>query len=192
MVTEHFIQLFQEPLDVHYGYQHLAGYALTKLQFLQWLKVYSSLEKIKIANLKLEHVYGPFDNKNKFIPYIYRKCFNNVPELNLTLGNQKRDFIHISDVVSAYSVVLKQKMENFHYFQEYEVGIGSSVSVRKLVELIHDKTNAKTLLRFGALPHHKNEIIDSKANNFKLKKLGWVDQVSLENGIELTMAEEQA
>jgi CDP-paratose synthetase len=175
----------------NYCSTHLAGYALTKQQFLQWMKVYTSFEKIKLINLKLEHVYGPFDNQNKFFPFILKNCLNNVPELNLTLGNQKRDFIHISDVVSAYLIILKQKNEINYYFKEYEVGRGSSESVRKFVELIHEKTNSKTLLRFGAVPLHENEIMESKANSVELKKLGWNSLISIEKGIELTIADDK-
>lgn len=172
----------------NYSFQHLAGYAITKQQFLQWIKVYSHLEKIKLVNLKLEHVYGPFDTEGKFIPFVLENCLKNVPELNLTLGNQKRDFIHISDVISAYSTIISRNIEAFQYFQEYGVGSGSSLSIRQLVELIHEKTKSNTLLRFGAIPYQKNEVMESKANNYELKKLGWKNQISLEEGICLTLA----
>ncbi|OIJ10769.1 epimerase [Anaerobacillus arseniciselenatis] len=173
------------------GYQHLAGYSLTKKQFLQWLKVYSAFKKIRIINLKLEHVYGPYDSENKFFPYIYRSCINNKPEINLTLGNQKRDFIYVNDVINAYSLLMKQELKQFDWFNEYEVGTGNSVTVREFVELIHKKTNSKTSLHFGGLPQHKNEIMDSKANNVAIKKLGWEQKYSLEKGIKATMEAER-
>lgn len=184
--TDSFIHKYNQ------GYKHLAGYAKTKQQFLQWMKVYSSLEKIKLVNVKLEHVYGPFDNKTKFIPYIINSCKGNIPELNLTLGEQRRDFIHVNDVISAYLLLVKQEQEKSHWFNEYEVGTGNSVPLRQLVELIHEKTKSKTLLRFGALPYHENEIMDSKADNSDTKKLGWKYQINLDNGIEATISAEQS
>nr|WP_312029629.1 NAD-dependent epimerase/dehydratase family protein [Paenibacillus sedimenti] len=40
------------------GYRHLAKYALTKKQFLEWGKELSAAEKIRFLNCRLEHIYG--------------------------------------------------------------------------------------------------------------------------------------
>ncbi|WP_377919037.1 NAD-dependent epimerase/dehydratase family protein [Bacillus songklensis] len=173
------------------GCKHLAGYALTKKQFLEWGREFSTAEKIRFINVRLEHIYGSFDGESKFFTYIMKSCLNNIPELHLTPGNQKRDFIHINDVVSAYSLLLKLEMADSPWFKEYELGTGETVTVRDFVELIHRKSQSKTVLRFDAIRHRENEIMESKANIEELKKLGWKSEINLEKGIELILADER-
>ena len=71
------------------------------------------------------------------------------------------------------------------------MGTGETVSVRNFVELIHQKSQSKTILKFGALPHRENEIMESKANNEDIKKLGWKNIINLEKGIEILLKDEK-
>ncbi|MGJ7923221.1 NAD-dependent epimerase/dehydratase family protein [Neobacillus sp. LXY-4] len=173
------------------GYRYLPGYALTKKQFLEWGKEFGTSEKIRFINVRLEHIYGSFDSETKFVPFILSSCLRNLPELQLTPGNQKRDFLHVNDAVTAYSLLIRQKITDVPWFKEYELGTGETVTVRHFVELLHQKTQSKTILKFGALPHRENEIMESKANNDDIKKLGWNSKISLEKGIELLLKDEK-
>lgn len=173
------------------GYKHLAGYALTKKQFLEWGKEFSLLNKIHFINMRLEHIYGSFDNESKFTTHIIKSCLNHVSKLPLTQGNQKRDFIHVNDVVSAYLLLIKQRVENLSWYQEYEIGTGKMASIREFVEMVHQKSQSRTKLHFGALPHREHELMESTANIEPLKQLGWVSQINLEKGIELVLADEK-
>ncbi len=173
------------------GYKHLAGYALTKKQFLEWGREFSLKEKIHFINVKLEHIYGSFDSKDKFTTFILNSCLNNIPELTLTPGNQMRDFIHIDDVVAAYSLIIKQKSEQKAWFKEYQLGTGEPKKIRDFVEMIHRKSQSKTVLKFGAIPYRENELMESKANIEELQKIGWRSKINLERGIELMVADER-
>ncbi|PLS16196.1 epimerase [Bacillus sp. M6-12] len=172
------------------GYSHLAGYALTKKLFLECGKEYSNAKKIHFINARLEHLYGSFDGEDKFSSYILKSCFNNIPELQLTAGEQKRDFIHVRDAISAYLFLLKWGDQHVPWFKEFEVGTGSSVPVREFVELIHQKTRSSTTLKFGAIPYQENEIMDSKANIQQLQKLGWKSEIGLAQGIDIILADQ--
>ncbi len=172
-------------------YPHLAGYTRTKKQFLEWGKASSSNEKIRFINVWLEHIYGSFDSMNKFSTYIIRSCLNHIPELSLSPGDQRRDFIHVHDVISAYSLLLK-KWESFPNFKEIELGTGKSVSIKEFIDLIHTKSQSRTKLYFGAIPHRENEIMDSKANIEELEKLGWKREIDLEKGIQMVLSDEKS
>ena len=83
-------------------------YALTKHQFSQTghaLAIAPNSE-FRFVNVILEHMYGPRDNTAKFTTYVFDACRCNLPQLNLTAGTQKRDFIYIDDVVSAYMKII--------------------------------------------------------------------------------------
>lgn len=169
---------------------NLNAYSLAKSHFLDWLKLCS--EKIQVLNLKLEHMYGPKDDENKFMFWIISQIERNKNEIQLTSGTQKRDFIFIEDVVSAFIIVLNN-MENLSQYAEFEVGVGNSIAIKDFVRLLVSKYESKkgvikTKLNFGAIPYRTGEIMDFKVNNNQLKALGWQPVTSLEKGLEISLS----
>lgn len=169
--------------------KYLNDYALSKAQFLEWGKAFSAREKIRFVNIRLEHLYGPGDAESKFTTHIIESCLKNVPELDLTLGEQRRDFIYIDDAVAAILKIFEHSYLPNGRYLEYEVGSGNAVSIKDFVELVKKVTHSSTRTNFGALPYRKNEVMDCNINIEPLKTLGWKCRVDLATGIELTMQE---
>ena len=172
-------------------YKYLNSYSLSKKQFVEWLKVFS--HKIKVVNLRLEHMYGVGDDKTKFVSWIIESLLKNKDCINLTKGEQKRDFIYIDDIVNAYIIML-QNFSNFEAFTEFDVGTGEQISVRNFVETIYGKIltkkSIKTALNFGALPYREGEFMDIIEDVKPLYDLGWKPQVSIEEGISKILKED--
>lgn len=169
--------------------RELNTYSLSKKQLVDWLHQFSP--KIKVINLKLEHMYGPKDDSTKFIAWLISQFKQNVNEIKLTTGVQKRDFIYIDDIVNAFMIVLL-KQDHLPQFSEFEVGSGSSVEVRYFVETLKNKYEkahgkSETRLNFGALPYRDDELMEFKVNNESLKRLGWMPSTELIKGLELTL-----
>ena len=162
--------------------KYLNLYSMSKNQFLEWSKYFSFKSNIKFINLKLEHLYGPEDDINKFTGFIFNSLVRDVASLNLTKGNQKRDFIYIDDVISAYLIILK-KNKLLDSFSEFEVCSGELTTVKKFVATAKKIFNSNTKLNFGALEYRDGEIMKSKSNSLKLRKLGWYPNITLEAGI---------
>jgi nucleoside-diphosphate-sugar epimerase len=141
-----------------------------------------SNNKIRFLNIKLQHIYGPDDDLEKFSSYIIQSCYNNVDSINLTLGDQKRDFIYIDDVVSAIHIILKNI--NDLKTNQIELGSGKTITIKKFVLTIHKLTKSKSNLCFGSLEYRKDELMYSKANISQLSKLGWFPKYSLKDGIK--------
>ncbi|MEA5468202.1 NAD(P)-dependent oxidoreductase [Spirulina sp. 06S082] len=171
-------------------YGKLPAYSLSKQNLLEWMTILRQKSSIKLFNLRLEHIFGPQDNSNKFLPFLIENLKNNVPKIDLTLGTQRRDFIYVEDVVDAFLTLIKKyhlipSVDNSYI--EYEVGTGESILLRDFVEMIHDSLNSRTKLNFGAIPYANYEIMDSKASINPLKNLGWHPQHTLSEGIEKTL-----
>jgi nucleoside-diphosphate-sugar epimerase len=141
---------------------------------------------IKFINISLQHMYGPGDDKSKFTTHVISSCLENKENLKLTSGTQKRDFIFISDVVSAYDAILSN-VGSIADFEDVEVGSGEAVYVRKFVELVHSLTASKTILEFGAIPYRINEAMLFEADISRMRSFGWVPSISLEEGIKMTV-----
>lgn len=163
-------------------YKYLGEYILSKRHVIEWLKKISS--GTKLINMKLFHMYGEEDSQNKFIPYMINQLRVNNISIDLTLGEQTRDFIYIDDVISAYECVIKNLSKISESFSEFEVGTGIQTSIRDFMEMLKKYTKSTVVLNFGALPYREHEIMNSRANNKELVKLGWQPTFTLEKGIK--------
>ena len=164
------------------------NYSLSKKQFMEWGKQLAYQKKIRFINIQLERIFGFDDDDSKFIPYLIKSCLKNVPYINLTPGEQQRDFIYIYDVLSAYSLLLNLADHQPKWYQDYDLGSGEVVTLQKFVETVKCLTNSSTELRFGAIPYRANEIMISQANLSKLQRLGWQPNFTLEDGLRQTIA----
>jgi len=159
-------------------------YALSKAQFSEWLEHISV--KLRVFNVKLEHFYGPGDDSSKFVGYVIHKILNKEKEIKLTSGEQKRDFIYIDDVVDFYSLILKRIDRYKAGFHEFHVGTGTSHEIRELVGYLKEISGSDIKLLFGDIPYRKFEIMDSKANAFLLKKMGYCVSTDIFSGLKKT------
>ena len=163
------------------------AYSLSKANFYQIGKYLSSNRKIKFINLKIEHFYGVGEDRSKFISYVIKQCLSTSASLQLTPGEQLRDFIYIDDVVSAYEAVLaKAKSDDSEIFlQEFNVGSGRLISIKDLVKKIRDITGSIIELDFGALPYRENELMATDLNINPLIALGWKPKTCLDGGLKI-------
>jgi CDP-paratose synthetase len=166
----------------NFSYSHLLDYSLSKKSLLIWMKHLQN--KIPICNVILEHIYGENDGSKKFVENsIQTIAFSNHEEIKLTYGHQRRDFIYIEDVVTAYDKILNYCLTQKFTYKTFEVGCGKSVEVAKLIKVIKQLSGSKINLNFGAVPYFSDEIMDSKANIEEMLKIGWRPKYSIEEGI---------
>ena len=166
--------------------KNLNDYALSKKQFSEWLKFKSNM--IQVINLKIELMYGPKDDESKLIPSVLSGLNQNTPEIKLTNGEQKRDFIFVDDVVSACMKTL-EKSKSLSKFNEFEIGTGKSFKLKffldelkKMYELYYGKK--KTKFVYGAIANRQEELMNIQINNKPLIDLGWLPKVDINFGIK--------
>ncbi len=166
-----------------FSYSYLFDYTLSKKQALEWIELLVKKTNCKVANMKIFHMYGENDAQGKFIPSIIEKIKGGERFVDLTAGEQTRDFIYVNDVVRAYECLIVN-VEKLNQFQEFHVGTGESHSIKKLVSLIKELTGSSIHLKFGELPYRDGEIMNSSITNFKLFELGWRPLYSLKEGVK--------
>lgn len=159
-------------------------YALSKTQFSAWgaALAASSPHRLRFIDIRLQQMYGPGDDGSKFITHVIEACRQNVPRLALTKGEQRRDFIHIEDVVQAYDRIL-EKRDQFAISDAIDVGSGEAISMRSFVEMVKQLAGAETVLDFGAVPYRANEAMLCIADTTRLGNLGWYQTVPLADGL---------
>lgn len=170
------------------AYSHLLNYSLSKKSLLLWLKYFSN--KIKIVNVVLEHIFGENDNKDKFVYQMLDQiAINKVKVVDLTFGDQKRDFIYVEDVVNAYIKIIDYMNNHSFRYRSFDIGTGVAVSVKDFVKAIKDISNSNTVLNFGALSYRDDEIMCSKADIIDLKDIGWAPKYSYKKALTKMLEE---
>lgn len=171
---------------------HVNAYALSKRHFAEWGRQFAGRQAVRFVNVRLQHVFGPGDDPSKFTAHVIASCVADVPELPLTLGEQRRDFIYVDDAVAAYRLLLEAAGDLPEWFQEYDLGMGEAVPIREFAERVKRAAGATTALRFGALPYRPHEAMTCEADPAALRRLGWDWRTSLDAGIRKTIELEKA
>lgn len=164
----------------------LKYYALTKKDFLKYahIALNSYESSIKFLNLKIEHLYGPRDDNTKFLPYILTSLKQNIPFINLTKGEQKRDFIYIKDAVRAYDAIIENLRQIVSPFDSFDIWTWQVSTIKEVVEKSKIFLWTKTELIFGAIEYRKWEAMEAKADITKLSSLGWKSKYTLDDWLK--------
>lgn len=162
------------------------SYMVTKKALLDLSKSILVGSRLKFINMRIEQMYGPMDNDKKFVPTIIKELLSTKSSLNLTKGEQKRDFIFVGDAARAFVQTVKN-FDKLGAWEEFGVGTGKTISIKKSVSYLKKLTGSDIELRWGALPYRRNEIMISKANLKNNKKIGWKAATSWEEGLRITV-----
>ena len=159
-------------------------YGQTKLAGTMALQRDSRSMGIASVTARLFTVYGPGEHPGRLLPSLLEAARNGNP-LELTAGEQQRDFTYVEDVVEG---LLKLGITNTLPGDIVNVATGQLTSVRQFVE-----TAARIMgiprdhLHFGALPTRVEEMQHKPVAVRKLKELtSWLPSISVAQGIKLT------
>ncbi|WP_298505758.1 NAD(P)-dependent oxidoreductase [uncultured Maribacter sp.] len=171
------------------GYNYLQDYALSKKQCSEWLRLIANkVNTCKVIDFTLYHPYGPGDSDSKFVTNMVKTIKKRTPFIDLTPGEQKRDFIYIKDVVSAIELTLNRFDDLQTAYTQTDLGTGSSHTLRYFLETLKEVSgNTETELRFGKLPYRENEIMEAKAIPNLLTSWGWKPNYTLNQGLLRTL-----
>ena len=167
--------------------KRIGDYSRSKKQFLEWMESMSS--QIRCLNVSLEHFFGPGDDPSKFVSFIVESLVvQSAESIDLTPGEQYRDFIYIDDVVQAFAAIIKNSAQFPKGLQKFEVGSGIKIKLKDFVQQVKTASgNTKTELKFGALPYRPNEVMETEVDLRALLALGWAPQTHLHEGILRTL-----
>lgn len=170
--------------------KNTSRYALSKSHLLEWGRHLAEEGHIAFVNMRLEYFYGAGDTSQRFCQHVIDACCRNIPSLALSPGEQQRDFIHISDVVTAIITLLHTEINTLAASSEFQIGTGTTHTLVDFANQVKILTKASTQLLFGALPYKKKETMFSKADITAIKNLGWHPHHTLATGLTATLQQE--
>jgi nucleoside-diphosphate-sugar epimerase len=95
-----------------------------------------NLHKIQWFHFVLPTIYGPTENPMRLIPYLINAILNNEP-IKVTSGTQRRQYIHIEDVIDLITKILSENVAG----SIYNVAPNNSISIKELIETIFETMN---------------------------------------------------
>ncbi len=152
-------------------------YALTKRLGEELVLHFAEIYKLNATSLRFFNVYGKRARTTGtygavFGVFLAQKIANK-PFTIVGNGKQKRDFTHVSDIVSAViKVSRKKKLKN----KIFNVGSGKTISINRIVDLLGGKK--------VYIPKRPGEPDITFADIKRIKKeINWKPKISIEEGI---------
>lgn len=155
----------------------LNPYALSKYIGEQYCELWTRLYGLSTISLRYFNVYGPRqpeDGAYALVLGIFLRQQNNGEPLTIHGdGSQRRDFVHVHDVVEANIAAYRSDVSGM----ALNVGSGINVSVKELADSISKNQIFQ--------PRRKGDAEITLADISKIKKfLGWKPIINLKDGLE--------
>ena len=159
-------------------------YSVTKASVEYFSLLFHEIENLPITILRGFNFFGQFQKSNRVIPFIIMKLIKG-EKVNLTLGEQKREFNYIENLIDAILLSLTNKQS---FGKIINIGSGNSISIKEVAIKIAERFDLISNLDFGAIPYRENEIWDMYCDNSLAKEiLNWTPKIDFEIGLNRTI-----
>jgi len=162
----------------------ISSYSFAKTAVTHFLQMLYRTEGFPVVILRPFLVYGPGQDKNRFIPQIVRGCLNN-NNFPVSSGAQLRDFCYISDIVNAIFASVGNKNT---YGEVVNIASGRAASIKSVVIMVRDIIGSG-YPEFGKVESRIGESMELYADISKAKTLlYWTPRVNLKEGLMKTIS----
>lgn len=127
------------------------------------------------------YLYGPWEDERRVIPAVIRALLSGDP-IATTTGLQQRDYLHVSDVASAFGVLVESSLTG-----GIDICSGSLVTLKDILQIIGEEVARPDLLRIGDLGPADDDGFGSAGDPEPLMSLGWRPRHDLRAGIRETI-----
>ena len=159
-------------------------YAAAKLAAGAYGRMFNALFELPVVILRVFMVYGPGPQEvNKLVPYTIRSLLRG-EQPQFSSGTREVDWVYVADVAEAF---LHAATAPDAAGGTFDVASGELTSVRKVVEIIHELSNAPAMPEFGATQDRPMEQIRRADLSSSKQTLGWAPQTSLRDGLQSTI-----
>ena len=154
--------------------QPISPYSLAKLSSTKLMQMLSRSEGLPAVILRFFLVYGPYQNKERFIPQIIKGCYSGgfFPVSN---GVQVRDFCYIDDIVEGVLMTFSNNSVNG---EVVNLASGKPIKIREVIDMV-SKLIGNGEPSYGQIEYRSGENMTLFADISKAKKLmNWEPKIS--------------
>jgi UDP-glucose 4-epimerase len=173
------------PFNERFRERPVTPYSFSKLCVSHMGELFFHLYDLPVIIVRPTLAYGPGQGMDMFLPSLVTSLLEDKP-FNMTLGEQTRDFVYVTDLVEA--LILASRNTNAQG-QIINIGSGVPIKLADIAEKIEKMIGKKGLVNLGEKPYRKNEIMEYYVDIKKAEDiLGWKAKTSIEDGLKETIA----
>ena len=171
------------PFDTALATDPSSPYGASKAAATAYARMFTNSFGLSTVVLRPSVVYGPGQSDRMLISQVMKAMSKN-RSVEVTRGEQTRDFIYVEDVVKA---IIRSLTVSSAEGDVWNVGSGEVVTVRDCLERIERITGRTGLIEYGKRSYSENEIFQ-----YELKVQGtyaafdWKPSVTLDEGLHKT------
>lgn len=177
----------ERPLDESDSTWPTTAYGISKVAATLVANMYA--RRLPMSVLRLFSLYGPGEREPRLVPYVIQQAVRGLA-VELTSGEQKRDYMFVVDAAEAFWKALLQPPVDGG-LRIMNIASGHVTTLRKLIETLAEILRRNGLdpdLRFGAKPYRGDEMMEYTANtNLMRNILPSIPNTTLEAGLEATV-----
>lgn len=160
------------------GLAPVSPYGIHKLMCEELCHYYNRMHDYRIRSVRIFSAYGNGIRK-QILWDIYQKYVNTGNIKLFGTGSETRDFIHITDILSAIGLILSYEGPE----EVFNVANGEAVSIRKLAEIYAECLGETDRIVSFNGETKVGDPKDWRADISLLKKIGYKQTVDLKDGI---------
>lgn len=165
-------------------------YAASKTAFRAFVDYYSQLAGFRYITVVPYSIYGGKMTVKRIMDFIKESMDNENP-VDMTMGEQILDFIHIDDIIKFYIYVIDhiQSICNLgKNGEDFHLGTGRGTSIRDVAAIMEHLSGKKCNINWGGRPYRDRDIMYAVAPIAKTYFLtGWKAEISITEGIKIML-----
>lgn len=172
------------PADEKHALRPISPYGIAKLSVERYMYFYRVEYGLDTVALRYSNVYGPRQNSHGeagVVAIFCQRLFEGKPLIIFGDGGQTRDYLFVSDVVSA-----NMKALDGDFTGEVNIGTGRENDLNKMVALLERASGKKVETVYEA-PKPGEQYRSCLDNGLANEVLSWRPEVALEKGVALTV-----
>ncbi len=171
------------PFDAALATDPSSPYGASKAAATAYARMFSNSFRLPTVVLRPSVVYGPGQSDRMLISQVMKAMSKNC-KVEVTRGEQTRDFIYVEDVVKA---IIRSLTVPSAEGDVWNVGSGEVVTVRDCLERIERITGRTGLIEYGKRSYSESEIFQYELKvQATYAAFDWKPSVTLDTGLQKT------
>lgn len=170
------------------AYDPRSPYSASKASSDHLVRAWSNTYGMNYNIINSSNNFGPYQNKEKFIPVIINSLMNKKKIPLYGNGKNIREWIYVEDFVSAIEFLIKKDISN----QTFLIGSGYAEEnikiIKKIIKIM--KNQFKIKIKNNQIKYVRDRAGHDKVykiNSSKIRKLGWNNKIKLNHGLSKTI-----